>query len=67
MPNFFMLNPREADHKQLEELVRKMISALGRGKEGDQDFTEAHPLVINLSGQILKREWDRVEDKIQPT
>jgi hypothetical protein len=25
MPNFFMLNPREADHKQLEELVRKMI------------------------------------------
>jgi hypothetical protein len=67
MPNFFMLNPREADHKQLEELVRKMISALGRGKEGDQDFTEAHPLVINLSRQILKREWDRVEDKIQPT
>jgi hypothetical protein len=62
-----MLNPREADHKQLEELVRKMISALGRGKEGDQDFTEAHPLVINLSRQILKREWDRVEDKIQPT
>jgi hypothetical protein len=44
-----------------------MISALGRGKEGDQDFTEAHPLVINLSRQILKREWDRVEDKIQPT
>jgi hypothetical protein len=67
MPNFFMLNPRETDHKQLEELVRKMISALGRGKEGDQDFTEAHPLVINLSRQILKREWDRVEDKIQPT
>jgi len=62
-----MSNPREADHKQLEELVRKMISALGRGKEGDQDFTEAHPLVINLSRQILKREWDRVEDKIQPT
>jgi hypothetical protein len=40
-----------------------MISALGRGKEGNQDFTEAHPLVINLSRQILKRE----EDKIQPT
>lgn len=61
-----MLNPHEADHQQLEELVRKMIAALGRSKDGDQEFTETHPLVVSLSRQILKREWDRVKDEIQP-
>src|SRR5713226_4363110 len=62
-----MLNVRETDHKQLEELIRKMIEALSRGKDGDQDFTRMHPAIMELSRQILKREWDRVKDNIQPT
>ena len=60
-----MLNPRESDHKRFEELSRQMISALMSGKKGDQDFADAHPAVMDLSRQILKREWDRVKDKIE--
>ena len=33
-----MLNPMEDDHNELERLIRKMITSLERGKEGDEDF-----------------------------
>jgi hypothetical protein len=59
-----MLNPREEDHRKLEELIRRMIGAIGAGKEGDEEFFRTHPRIIDLSRQILKREWDRVKDEI---
>jgi len=61
-----MLNPLEDDHKRLEQLIRKMISALERGREGEAEFVEVHPAVKDLSRQIFKREWNRVRDRIQP-
>ncbi|HEV2265463.1 MAG TPA: hypothetical protein VGR79_13150 [Stellaceae bacterium] len=59
-----MLNPQEKDHKQLEALIKKMILAIGAGRDGDRPFNECHPAVIDLSRKILKREWDRVKNGI---
>ena len=62
-----MLNPLEDDHKRLEQLIRQMVSALEREREGEANFVEVHPTVKDLSRQIFKREWNRVRDRIQPT
>ena len=59
-----MLNAKEDDHIQLEKLIRQMVSALESGKDGDASFIAAHPKVIELSRQVLKREWNRVKDPI---
>jgi hypothetical protein len=59
-----MLNAKEEDHIQLEELIREMISSLERGKEGDAAFIEIHPKVVALSRQVLKREWNVVKQPI---
>lgn len=61
-----MLNPLEDDHKQLEKLIRQMVSALERGREGEPDFAKIHPDIKDLSRQIFKREWNCVRDRIQP-
>lgn len=61
-----MLNPFEDNHKRLEQLIRRMISALERGREGEAEFVEVHPAVRDFSRQIFKREWNRVRDRIQP-
>lgn len=60
-----MLNPKEEDHRKLEQLIRTMIGALERGKEADSDFVSAHPMVMKLSREVLKREWDRVKKPIE--
>ena len=62
-----MLNPREDDHRELEQLIRKMISSLERGREGGDAFTESHTEVMGLSRRILKREWNVVKEKIETT
>lgn len=59
-----MLNPKEEDHRNLEQLIRTMIAALDRGKEGGNDFVDTHPMVMKLSREVLKREWDRVKEPI---
>jgi len=61
-----MLNPLEEDHKRFEQLIRLMISALERGREGEAEFPNLHRAVMDLSRQIFKREWNRVRDSIQP-
>ena len=62
-----MLNPNEEDHKQLEILIRQMTSSLSRGREGDEDFCRAHTDVMALSRRIIKREWNRVKERIKIT
>ncbi len=63
-----MLNPREGDHKQLEKLIAQMINMLAQGwsKKLDTEFSACHKQVIALSRDVLKREWDRVKDRIEP-
>ena len=59
-----MLNPKEDDHKHLEELIRRMISAIDHGKEGAKEFVATHPAVMKLSREVLKREWNVVKGRI---
>lgn len=61
-----MLNPIEDDHKQLEQLIRKLISTLERGREAEQGFPDLHQAVVTLSRQIFKREWNVVKERIEP-
>lgn len=58
-----MLNPKEEDHRTLEELIRTMVGSLERrkGSESDRDFIAAYEAEIALSREVLKREWDRVK------
>jgi hypothetical protein len=58
------INPKEDDHKNLLEQVRLMVAFLGHGKEADENFWKAHKGVIELSQQILKREWNRVKEEV---
>jgi hemerythrin-like domain-containing protein len=64
-----MLNPNEEDHQKLEWMIRTMmegLQALQRGDEqGRQKFIAAHPEVTKLCQGVLKREWNRVKDKIE--
>jgi hypothetical protein len=57
-----MLNPIEDDHKQLEQLIRKLISALERGREAQEGFPDLHQAVVtcrarflSVNGTLLKR------------
>jgi hypothetical protein len=60
-----MLNPKEDDHIELEKQIRKMVSSLSIGKDGDEDFRTSHTKVMELSRRILKQEWNVVKDKIK--
>ena len=60
-----MLNPMEENHKQLEQLIRKLISALERRREAEEGFPDIHLAVVILSRQIFKREWNVVKERIE--
>jgi len=60
-----MLNPFEDDHRQLEQLVRTMVGSLERGKDKDKDFIHAHTALMELSRQVLKREWNVIKKPIK--
>jgi hypothetical protein len=64
-----MLNPNEEDHQKLEWMIHDMMRALEALQHGDEKgretFIATHPEVIKLSRQVLKREWNRVKDKIE--
>jgi len=62
-----MLNFKEEDHKRLHDLIREMLNALGKGKDGDNAFVAVHPEVMALAREILKKEWNRVKDEIVET
>jgi len=59
-----MLNFIEDDHKKLHDLIREMLDALARGKQGNSAFVETHPKVLTRARDILKREWNRVKEEI---
>lgn len=59
-----MLNAEEADHQELEKLIRTMVNGLDTGKAGRHIFETTHSAVMRLSREVLKREWDRVRQPI---
>jgi len=63
-----MLNANEDDHQQLEKSIATMTALIGGATvESSQEFQEIYKLVIELSRNVLKREWDRVKGGIALT
>jgi hypothetical protein len=58
------INQKEEEHNRLLNKAKLMVTFLGHGKEADEDFWQAHKVVIEISQQILKMEWNRVKEKI---
>lgn len=59
------LNPRESDHLELLDKVNKMTNEIGASNsKKDLEFWEAHNAVMEISQQILKREWERVKKDV---
>jgi len=58
------INPKEDDHKKLLDKARLMVAFLETGKEADENFWQSHKGIIELSQQILKKEWNRVKEEI---
>ena len=59
-----MLNPNEADHQRLEDLIRRIVGET-KDEQGSHDKLSAlQNELIALSRDILKREWNRVKEPI---
>jgi hypothetical protein len=59
-----MLNPREQDHRRLEELIRALVTTIERQSKFIDEFSELHDELVSLSRDVLKREWDRVKQPL---
>lgn len=58
-----LLNPNEADHRDLSETIRMAIDNIGAGEEREKRIRtkELLTLLTSQSQTILKREWKRVK------
>jgi hypothetical protein len=60
-----LINPSEADHKELVETIRKMMWALERGLDSVEEFNVARKRTMILSQCIFKAEWKRIKEEIR--
>ena len=60
-----MLNPNEEDHQKLEEMMKALRRLQSGDEQGRDQFIATHPEVMKLARKVLKREWNRVKDKIE--
>ena len=58
-----LINPKEADHAELVDLICQMTSTVNQQNEANKDFDvdAARKRIIDLWQTILKREWERVK------
>ena len=57
-----MLNPNEADHKELKVALERLIEVVLRGgKPSMRDYTDAVLQSTALAQAVFKREWERVK------
>lgn len=59
-----MLNPHEADHERLEQVLERLLFTLDVGDR--DDFAAIHDELTALSRAILKTEWDRIKAPLAP-
>jgi hypothetical protein len=59
-----LINPSEADYKELVETIRKMMWALQRGLDSIEEFNAARERTTILSQRIFKAEWNRIKEEI---
>lgn len=53
----FMINPNEVGHQNLTKVIRSMINALEKGKEGDTTFISSYESLLTEGRNVLKNEW----------
>lgn len=57
----FMINPNEPEHQALVKIVRTMVGALEKGKDGDKEFISSYEQLLKDGRAVLKREWEVVK------
>jgi hypothetical protein len=57
-----MLNPHEADHIELTNIVKDITDNVQHGVDNFIEFGEKLAEATDLSQQILKKEWKRVKN-----
>jgi hypothetical protein len=58
---YLLLNPKESDHAELATCIARMLGSVDRSSDPSFDFNAALGQVLDLSQEILKREWTRVK------
>ena len=58
----FMINPNEPEHQALVQVIRNMISALEKCKDGDEEFIASYEQLLRDGRAILKKEWNVVKE-----
>lgn len=56
-----MINPNEPEHQALVKIVRTMVGALEKGKDGDKEFISSYEQLLKDGRAVLKREWEVVK------
>ncbi len=60
-----LINPSEADHRELVDTIRKMMWALEVRIERPNQFAESRQKAIILGQRIFKAEWNRIKQEIE--
>ena len=60
-----LINPSEAEHKELLVAIRQAMVALDRGLNWGDEFAVALQKVIDLGQKIFKTEWNRIKAEIE--
>ena len=57
----FMINPNETEHQDIVKVIRNMVGALEKGKEGDSEFIYSYEKLLKDGRAVLKKEWNVVK------
>jgi hypothetical protein len=60
-----LINPSEADHKELVTTIREMMWSLDVGLQRADQFAAARQKTIALGQKIFKAEWNRTKQDIE--
>ena len=58
-----MINPIEQEHRALLDSIRAMVSALGGGKQHDQQFLDAHRQATDLAQKNFEDRMEQGQDR----
>jgi hypothetical protein len=58
----FMINPNDPEHQAIVKIVRNMVGALAKGKDGDKEFIASYEQLLKDGRAVLKKEWEVVKN-----
>lgn len=56
-----MINPNEQEHQALVKIIRNMVGALEKGKDGEKEFISSYEQLLKEGRDVLKKEWEVVK------